>query len=161
MQSMTEIQQAIWRPSFPETPSRLRIISVTAADAIEWTMVAIRCVSDSHQSFAEGTALGMNVVTSELLLPVNRELSVHELLACFTAATANRRATKLSRILYLVHKYPGAPLLHKGLRFVTASLWASYAALGVEGDEGRLQSVRINSAANVVWTTLGWKAAAE
>ena len=160
MQSMTEVPQAIWRPSFPETPRRLRIIPVVAADAIEWTMVGIRCISDSHQPFAEGTGLGMDVITSELLLPVNRELSVHELLACFTTATANRRATKLSRILHLVHKYPGAPLLHKGLRFVTASLWASYAALGLEGDEGRLQSARINSAADVVWTTLGWKTSA-
>jgi hypothetical protein len=159
---MTEAQQAIWRPSFPDTPRTLRIIPVTAADAIEWTMVAIKCAADKQcQDFGEGAELGMNVIKSELLLPINRELPVHELLSCFTAATANRRATKLSRILYLVHKHPGAPFVHKGLRFVTASLWASYAALGLEGDEGRLQSARINSAADVVWTTIGWKVAIE
>ncbi|HEY7747474.1 MAG TPA: hypothetical protein VH933_02230 [Aestuariivirgaceae bacterium] len=157
---MSELQQAIWRPSFPDTPRLLRIIPVSGIDAIEWTMVGVRCVSEpNQQDFAKGTELGMNLIKGELLLPLGRELTVQELLSCFTVATANRRATKLSRILYLVHTYPGVPMLHRGLRFVTATLWASYAALGLEGEDGRLQSARINSTADVVWATLGWKIA--
>ena len=70
------------------------------------------------------------MIKDELLLPIGRDLPVREIIGCFSMATANRRATKLSRILHLVHTYPGAPLLHKGLRFVTASLWSGYAALG-------------------------------
>jgi hypothetical protein len=160
MQIMSENQQVLWRPSFPATPRGLRIIPMSGADAMEWTTVAARCVAEEHhQSFANGTALGMNEIKCELLLPLDRELPVHKLLSCFASATTNRRATKLSRILHLVHSYPGVPMVHRGLRFVTASLWASYAELGLEGEEDKLQSARIKSAANSVWATLGWKVA--
>lgn len=161
MSPMSEAQAVQWRPSFPEIPSSLRIISVSGVDAINWTMAAVRCVSEpGHEAFAQGTDIGMNAIKSELLLPVGQDLPVQKLLNCFTAATANRRVAKLSRILHLVHNHPGAPQLHKGLRFVTASLWASYAMLNLEGEEGRLQGARILSAGNIVWTTLGWKATA-
>jgi hypothetical protein len=103
----------------------------------------------------------MKMIKEELLLPVGRDLPVREIIGCFSMATANRRATKLSRILHLVHTYPGAPLLHKGLRFVTASLWSGYAALGLEGEEGKLQSARIDTSGRVVWATLGWNVAFE
>jgi hypothetical protein len=157
---MTEIQQAVWRPTLPETPRTLRIVPITGADAIEWTMVAVRCVSEGHASgFGDGVDYGMKMIKDELLLPVGRDLPVREIIGCFSMATANRRATKLSRILHLVHTYPGAPLLHKGLRFVTASLWSGYAALGLEGEEGKLQSARIDTSGQVVWATLGWNVA--
>jgi hypothetical protein len=42
---------------------------------------------------------------------------------------------------------------------VTAALWASYAALRLEGEEGRLQSERIGFQAQTVWDALGWKVA--
>lgn len=126
---------------------------------MEWTSVATRCVEDDRLSFAKGTDLGMNEIKSELLLPIDRELPVYKLLMCFASATTNRRATKLSRILHFVHSYPGEPMVHRGLRFVTASLWASYAELGLEGEEGKLQSAKIRSAANAVWTSLGCKVA--
>lgn len=125
-------------------------------------MVAIRCVSEGHSSsFGEGVEYGMRMIKDELLLPIGRDLPVREIIGCFSMATANRRATKLSRILHLVHTYPGAPLLHKGLRFVTASLWSGYAALGLEGEEGKLQSARIDVSGQVVWSALGWNVAFE
>jgi hypothetical protein len=162
MNPMSEAQAVQWRPSFPEIPSTLRIISVSGMDAINWTMAAVRCVSEpGHEALARGTDIGMMAIKSELLLPVGQELPVQRLLSCFSSATANRRMTKLSRILHLVHNHPGAPQLHKGLRFVTASLWASYAMLNLEGEEGRLQGARIISAGNIVWTTLGWKVTPE
>ena len=121
--NMTESQQAIWRPSLSETPRTLRIVPITGADAVEWTMVAIRCVSEGHSSsFGEGVEYGMRMIKDELLLPIGRDLPVREIIGCFSMATANRRATKLSRILHLVHTYPGAPLLYKGLRFDGVSL---------------------------------------
>lgn len=145
-----------------ETPRTLRIVPITGADAVEWTMVAIRCVSEGHSSsFGEGVEYGMRMIKDELLLPIGRDLPVREIIGCFSMATANRRATKLSRILHLVHTYPGAPLLHKGLRFVTASLWSGYAALGLEGEEGKLQSARIDVSGQVVWSALGWNVAFE
>lgn len=160
--NMTETQQAIWRPSLSETPRTLRIVPITGADAVEWTMVAIRCVSEGHSSsFGEGVEYGMRMIKDELLLPIGRDLPVREIIGCFSMATANRRATKLSRILHLVHTYPGAPLVHKGLRFVTASLWSGYAALGLEGEEGKLQSARIVASGQVVWSALGWNVAFE
>ena len=158
MQSVSESEQLMWRPSFPEMPRTLRIIPVNGADAMEWTLVAAQCAAEgSCEDFARGIELGMNVIKSELLLPLDREPPVEQLLSCFSAATANRRSAKLSRILHLVHNYPGAALLHKGLRFVTASLWASYASLGLEGEEGKLQSARISSAGQPVWAAHGWK----
>jgi hypothetical protein len=162
MSSTSEAQAVQWRPSFPEIPSTLRIIPVSGMDAINWTMAAVRCISEpGHEAFARGTDIGMNAIKGELLLPVGRELPVEKLLNCFSTATANRRMAKLSRILHLMHSHPGAPQLHKGLRFVTASLWASYAMLNLEGEEGRLQAARIMSAGNIVWTTLGWKVTPE
>jgi hypothetical protein len=161
MRTVTETQQVIWRPSFPDTPRTLRVIPVSGADAVEWTMVAIPCVAGSqYELFAKGAGLGMSFIKSELLLPIGRNVPLPDLMSCFATATAtaNRRAAKLSRILHLVHAHPGVPPLHKGLRFVTASLWASYAELGLEGEEGKLQSARIISTAHVVWTALGWKA---
>jgi hypothetical protein len=161
-QIMTETQQAVWRPSLTETPRTLRIVPITGADAIEWTMVAARCISEGRFSgFGEGVEYGMKMIKDELLLPVGHDLPVREIMGCFCMATANRRATKLSRILHLMHTYPSAPLLHKGLRFVTASLWSGYAALGLEGEEGKLQSARIDAAAQIVWATLGWNVAFE
>jgi hypothetical protein len=129
---------------------------------MEWTMIAARCASEERSAaFRDGVDHGMHVIKDELLLPVGRDLPVREILGCFSLATANRRATKLSRILHLVHSYPNAPQLHKGLRFVTAALWSSYAALGLEGEEGKLQGARIDSAGQIVWSTLGWNIAFE
>ncbi|MGH6875590.1 MAG: hypothetical protein ACREDW_11270 [Aestuariivirgaceae bacterium] len=160
IQNMTESQQAVWRPSLSETPRTLRIVPISGADALEWTMVAVRCVSEGYPpGFSEGVEHGMRMIKDELLLPVGHDLPVREIIGCFSMATANRRATKLSRILHLVHTYPGAPPLHKGLRFVTASLWSGYAALGLEGDEGKLQSARIDAAGKSVWAALGWNVA--
>jgi hypothetical protein len=153
-----EAESAVWRPALHATPPAMRLITITGGDAVEWTMVGVRAVSNGKcPSFGEGVELAMNFIKSELLLPLSRELSVQEITRCFAAATVNRRHAKISRILYMVRTYPGAPLLHKGLRFVAASLWASYASLGVEGEEGRLQGKRIDASGDAVWTTLGWK----
>ena len=153
-----ETEAPVWRPALHATPPAMRLIVVSGADAVEWTMVGVRAVSNGRcPAFGEGVELGMNLIKSELLLPLSRELTVQEITRCFASATVNRRNAKLSRILYLVRTYPGAPLLHKGLRFVAAALWAAYASLGVEGEEGQLQSTRINAAGDAVWKTLGWK----
>lgn len=156
--SFTEGDQAVWKPALLATPPAMRLIVVTGADAVEWTMVGVRAVSEGKcPAFSEGVELGMNLIKSELLLPISRQLPVEEILQCFASATVNRRNAKLSRILYMVRTYPGAPILHKGLRFVTAALWAAYASMGIEGEEGQLQSKRIYNAGEPVWATLGWK----
>jgi hypothetical protein len=156
--AQSETDNPVWRPALHATPPAMRLIVVSGGDSVEWTMVGVRAVSNGRcPAFGEGVELGMNLIKSELLLPLSRELTVQEIMRCFASATVNRRNAKLSRILYLVRTYPGAPLLHKGLRFVAASLWAAYAALGVDGEEGQLQSTRINEASDEVWKTYGWK----
>jgi hypothetical protein len=160
MRQTSEAQSIFWRPSLSETPRTLRVIPVMGSDAVKWTKIALRSLSEPEkEDFARGVEAGMNLIRSELFLPLNEELPVQRILSCFSTATVNRRAAKLSRILHLVHSHPGAPHLHKGLRFVTAALWASYAAMNLEGEEGRLQSERITSEAEPVWTALGWQVA--
>lgn len=160
MRQIQDVQSIRWRPSFSETPRGFRIIPVTGSDAGKWISNALRSLSEPvEEEFARGVDIAMNAITSELFLPLNEELPIDRVLSCFSNATVNRRAAKLSRILHLVHHYPGRPNLHMGLRFVTAALWASYAALKLEGEEGRLQSLRIVSQAMTVWAALGWKVA--
>ena len=160
MRQLSQAQSISWRPSLSVTPRAFRFIPVMGYDAIEWTSIALNALSQPEKDdLAKGVEIAMNVIRSELFLPLNEELPVERILSCFSSATVNRRATKLSCILHLVHSYPGAPNLHKGLRFVTAALWASYAALNLEGEEGRLQSERIGSEAKTVWAALGWKVA--
>jgi hypothetical protein len=155
-----DVQSISWRPSFSETPRSFRLIPVTGSDAGKWISIALGSLSEPvKEEFAKGVDIGMNAITSELFLPLNEELPVERILSCFSNATVNRRAAKLSRILHLVHHYPGKPHLHMGLRFVTAALWASYAALKLEGEEGRMQSSRMGSQARSVWAALGWKVA--
>ena len=160
MQQVSEARSISWRPSLSETPRAFRLISVLGSDALKWTSIALRSLSEpGKDDLAKGVEIAMNVIRNELFLPLNEELPVERILSCFSSATVSRRATKLSCILHLVHGYPGAPHLHIGLRFVTAALWASYAALNLDGEEGRLQSERIGSDAKTVWAALGWKVA--
>jgi len=160
MPQVQDVQSINWRPSFADTPRSFRIIPVTGSDAIKWISIALGSLSDPvREEFARGVDIGMNAITSELFLPLNEELPIERIFSCFANATVNRRAAKLSRILHLVHHYPGKPHLHTGLRKVTAALWASYAALKLEGEEGRLQSKRIDWDAKMVWAALGWKVA--
>ena len=71
IENMNESQQAVWRPSLSETPRTLRIVPITGTDAIEWTMVAVRCISEGHSSgFGDGVDYGMKMIKEELLLPV-------------------------------------------------------------------------------------------
>lgn len=100
--------------------------------------------------------MGLDFIKDELLLPRD-ELPVQLLINCFSSATVNCRAKKLSSILHMIHRYPLSPTVHKGLRFVTASLWASYASFGVEGPDRKLQGVWIIKHAKTVWSALGWK----
>jgi hypothetical protein len=158
VRQMSEVQSISRRPTLSETPRIFRIIPVAASDARKWTSIALRSLSETGKDeLAKGVEIGMNAIMSELFLPLNEELPVERMLSCFSSATVNRRAAKLSQILHLVHNYPGQPHLHAGLRFVTAALWASYAALKLEGDEGRLQGEDVGSQAKEVWTALGWK----
>jgi hypothetical protein len=160
MRQVHDCQAISWRPSLSEMPRSFRIIPVTGSDAVNWISIALRTLSEPmKEDFAKGVDIGMNAITSELFLPLNEELPIERILSCFSSATVNRRAAKLSRILHLVHHYPGRPNLHMGLRFVTAALWASYAALKLEGEEGLLLSKKIDWDAKTVWTVLGWKVA--
>jgi hypothetical protein len=160
MRQINEVQSISQRPSLRVMPRTFRVIPVNGSDAVKWTSIALRSLSEPVKGdFAKGVEIGMNAITSELFLPLNEQLPVERILSCFSSATAGRRAAKLSRILHLVHHYPGKPHLHTGLRFVTAALWASYAALRLEGEEGRLQSERIGFQAQTVWDALGWKVA--
>jgi hypothetical protein len=160
MQPMSEAQTMFWRPNLSEVPRSLRVIPVMSTDAVKWIEIAARSLSEpGKEDFARGVEAAMNLIRSELFLPLAEELPVQRILSCFSSATANRRAAKLSRILHLVHSYPGLPNLHKGLRFVTAALWASYAALNLEGEGGKVQGERISVEAEPVWNALGWKVA--
>ena len=143
-----------WRPSFCSVPHSLRSIPVTGHDAMEWTSTAVFSLDEpSTFLLAKGVDLGMEVIERELLLPLHESPPVEKIIDCFALATQNRQTKKLSSILYLIHEHPGCPLLHRGLRFVTASLWASYAALG---NDEKAVSNSVRSVAKILWSKLGW-----
>jgi hypothetical protein len=161
MQSALENNSVYWQPNFHAVPRSLRLIPVSGRDAMEWTSLAVFSLDGPSTSslLAKGVNLGMDVIQRELLMPLNVNPPVEQIIDCFAAATLNRRAKKLSTILYLIHEHPGSPIVHRGLRFVTASLWASYACLGKDDIEEQALSTSVRSVSRILWTKLGWAVA--
>jgi hypothetical protein len=130
---------------------------MSGKDAVDWTVSAMRMLNRGRcPALAEGTELGMRIIRLEAALPEGRGLTVQEMIHCYAAATVADRSERLSRILTLQSTYPGAPLLHMGLRFVAAVLWSSYAGLGLEGDTAKRQAISVKACSAAVWKLLGW-----
>jgi hypothetical protein len=130
---------------------------MSGKDAVDWTVSAMRTLNRGRcPALAEGVELGMKCLKRELALPGVGEITVQELIHCFAAATITTRTVRLAHVLDLQNTYPRAPLLHMGLRFVAAVLWASYAGFGLEGEEARRQSISVKACSAAVWKLLGW-----
>jgi hypothetical protein len=130
---------------------------MSGKDAVDWTVSAMRMLNRGRcPALAEGAELGMGVIRLTAGLSGAPERTVQEWMHGYAAATLADRSARLSQILALQATYPGAPLLHMGVRFVAAVLWSSYAGFGLQGEVAKRQAISVKACSAAVWKLLGW-----